>query len=107
MKKTLYLQGVARHSKAEILSFIEEAVKSLSVLVGDKGFLEGRANGANACLFGLLVSVFNGPEMSAHWYKEVIKYPNLRKFTVEMAEKYFPERKIVDIQAQTKKEETK
>ena len=99
LKKTLHGQGLLRHTREEILEFIEEAAKSISVLVGEKGLLEGRAAGANACLFGFLVTIYNGPTMSSNWYREIIKYPNLRQWTEGMITTYFPERKILDLQA--------
>ena len=100
LKKSLHLQGVSRHSREEILSFIEEAAKSISVLVGEKGLLEGRAASANACLLGLFVTIYNGPTMSPNWYREIGKYPNLRPWTEDMIAKYFPERKILPLQAE-------
>jgi hypothetical protein len=95
VKKTLHLQGVSRHTKDEIISFIDEAALSLSILVGDRGFIQGKAMNANACLFGFLITIYNGPLMCVHWHKAVEKYPNLRTWTEGMAEKYFPERKVL------------
>lgn len=98
VKKSLHLQGVLRHSREDILSFIEEAAKSISVLVGEKGLLEGKAAGANACVLGLFVTIYNGPTMSPNWYREIRKYPNLRPWTEGMIAKYFPERQILPLQ---------
>ena len=98
LKKTLHGQGVLRHTKDEIVWFIEKAAKSMSVLVGEKGLLEGRAASANACLFGLFITIYNGPKMSSNWYREITKYPNLRVWTEGMIEKHFPERKILDLE---------
>jgi hypothetical protein len=99
MKKTLHCQGVLRHSKTEILSFISEAAKHLSVLCGERGFLDGRASVANACLLGLLITIYNGPSMSPNWYREISKYPNLRTWTEGMIGKYFAERSILSMQS--------
>jgi hypothetical protein len=99
LKKTLYLQGVTRHPKEEILSFIKEAAKALSVLCGEKGFLEGRAASANAILLGFFITIYNGPRMSPNWYREIQKYPNLRPWTDGMIAKYFPERKILPLES--------
>lgn len=96
IKKTLHLQGILRHSKEEILTAIGEAVKSISVLVGEKGFLDGKGRSANACLLGLLVTIYEGPTMSANWHKEVQKYPNLRAWMDKTIAEYFPERKLVE-----------
>jgi len=98
MKKTLHCQGVTRHSKVEILSFISDAAKHLSVLCGEHGLLGGRATTANACLLGHLITVYNGPTMSSNWYREISKYPNLRTWTDGMIAKYFGERSILPIQ---------
>jgi len=98
VKQSLHSQGVSRHNREEILSFIEEAAKSISVLVGEDGLLGGRAASANACLLGLLVTIYNGPTMSPNWYREIRKYPNLRPWAEGMIAKYFPERKILPLQ---------
>jgi hypothetical protein len=98
MKKTLHSQGVSRHSKPEILSFIGEAAKHFSVLCGERGFLDGRAATANACLFGLLITIYNGPTMSPNWYREISTFPNLRKWTEGMIAKYFGERSILPME---------
>src|SRR5438046_1458869 len=47
VKQSLHSQGVSRHNREEILLFIEEAAKSISVLVGEDGLLGGRAASAN------------------------------------------------------------
>ena len=99
IKKTLHCQGVSRHSKAEILTFIADAAKNLSVLCGEHGFLDGRAATANACLLGLLITIYNGPTMSPNWHREISKYPNLRTWTDGMIAKYFGERSILPIQS--------
>jgi hypothetical protein len=80
------------------LTFIGEAAKHLSALCGENGFLDGRAASANACLLGLLVTVYNGPTMSSNWHHEGSKYPNLRTWTEGMIAKYFSERKIQPMQ---------
>jgi hypothetical protein len=101
LRKMLQLQGVTRHTKEEILSFIEEAAKSMSVLCGENGLLDGKAACANAYLLGFLITIYNGPKMSANWYKEVQKYPNLRTWIESMIAKYFPERKILPMQIES------
>jgi len=98
IKKTLHCQGVSRHTKPEILMFIGDAAKNLSVLCGENGFLDGRAATANACLLGLLVTIYNGPTMSPNWHREINKYPNLRTWTDGMIAKYFAERSILPVQ---------
>jgi hypothetical protein len=90
-------QGISRHSKAEIVGFIEEAARSLSVLVGDNGILEGRSKELNAIVLGFLVTVYIGPTMSAFWHEEIVKYENLRSWTEKMIEEFFPDRKLPEL----------
>ena len=97
LKTTLWNQGIGRHSKKEILGIIEESARSLSVLVGEKGILEGRSKVLNAIVLGFLVTVYLGPTMSAHWHEEIVKYDNLRTWTEKMIEEYFPERKLPEL----------
>lgn len=94
LKTTLWNQGVGRHSKDEVLGFIEEAARSLSVLVGEKGFLEGRSKELNAVLLGFFVTIYYGPTMAACWHEEIVKYDNLRAWTEKMIEEYFPDREL-------------
>jgi hypothetical protein len=90
----MYKKGIGRHAKEDIVSFIVESVKTISVLVGDKGLLEGKPCSANAFLFGLLVAVMLTPDLTPIWNAEVAKYPNLKRWTESWVEKYFPERKL-------------
>ena len=96
IKKALHMQGVSRHSKEEILAAIGQAAKAMGVLIGENGFLDGRGNSANACVFGLFITVYQGPTMSPNWYNELRKYPNLRTWTEKMVAEYFPERKLAE-----------
>jgi len=93
---TLYGNGTMRHSREEILGMIEEGYKTLSVLVGEKGLFDGKPCAVNAYLGGLMVSVMDGKEVTVNSYREISKYPNLKKWTEEWAAKYFPERKIAE-----------
>ena len=88
----LYGMGITRHSKEDIISFIAEASKAMSVIVGEKGFLDGRVCSANAILFGMLVGIQEAGEMTPTWNAEIGKYPNLMKWVEDMKIKYFPER---------------
>jgi glutathione S-transferase len=94
LNKMLYSMGIARHSKEDILSFIADAIKAISVLVGDTGLFGGRACSANAYLFGLLVAIIQMPDLCPVFNAEVAKYPNLRRWTESWVERYFPERKL-------------
>ena len=88
----LYGMGITRHSKEEIVSFISEAAKAMSVLVGKTGFFDGRVCSANATLFGVLVGIQEAGKMTSTWNIEIAKYPNLVEWVEDMKKKYFPER---------------
>lgn len=91
---TLYSMGLTRHSRDEIVGYIAEAVKTMSVLVGEKGLIEGKECSANAFLIGFLIAVFEFPDQAPVLCGEISKYSNLMSFRETMAEKYFPERKL-------------
>ena len=59
---------------------------------------------ANACLLGLLITIYNGPTMSPNWYKEINKYPNLRIWTDGIIAKYFGERSILPLEMEGRTE---
>jgi hypothetical protein len=91
---TLWGKGIMRHSRDEIVGMIADGFRDLSVLVGDKGFFEGKACSVNAYLGALLVCLMEGRATSTNSVRELEKYPNLKKLAVEWAAEYFPERKI-------------
>jgi len=97
MKKTLWCEGILRHEREEIVAFIEEAAKNMSILVGEKGIMEGKAKVVNSYLLGFLVCVYNGQDMAANWCKAIRKYPNLRAFADNMCAEHFPERNITPL----------
>jgi hypothetical protein len=82
-----------RHSREEIVGFIEEATKGMGDLVGESGMFEGRECSSNAFLFGLLVALTQTTDLCPIWNLEIGKYPNLRKWMESWVVKYFPERK--------------
>jgi len=90
----LYTMGITRHSKEDILGFIAEAVKAMSVLVGERGMFEGKKCSVNAFMMGILVSVYEWPELNRSWLPEVEKYPNLKRWMEGMVKEYFPERSL-------------
>jgi hypothetical protein len=91
---TLYGKGLTRHSRDEIVGFITEAAKTMSVLVGEKGLIKGKECSVNAFLIGLLIAVFEFSDLSPVLCGEISKYPNLMSYRETMAEKYFPDRKL-------------
>jgi len=94
VSRTLYGKGLTRHSRDEIVGFITEAVKTMSVLVGEKGLINGKECSVNAFLIGFLIAVFEFPDLCPVLCGEISKYPNLKSYRETMAEKYFPDRKL-------------
>jgi len=45
-------------------------------------------------MIGLLVSIYEWPELNTSWIPEVEKYPNLKRWKERMVKEYFPERKL-------------
>lgn len=90
----LYTKGITRHSKKEIQGFIAEQAKAMSVLVGDTGLFEGKKCSVNAYMMGVLISIYEWPELNTSWLPEVEKYPNLKRWMEKMVKDYFPERKL-------------
>ena len=90
----LHAKGITRHSKPEIVSFIAEAAKAMSVLVGEKGMFNGKPCAVNAFMMGILIAIYDWPQLNKAWAPEIAKYPNLRRWTENMISTYFPERKL-------------
>ena len=94
MSSMLYGKGITRHSREEIISFIAEGAKTVSVLFGEKGLFDGKPCSVNAFALGLLIAVYDMPELNKAFYEEFSKYPNLRRLAESMVATYFPERKL-------------
>jgi glutathione S-transferase len=91
---TLWGKGIMRHSREEIVGMIADGFRDMSVLVGDKGFFDGKPCSVNAYLGALIVCLLEGRATSKNSVRELEKYPNLKKLAVDWAAKYFPERKL-------------
>ncbi len=82
-------QGMALHTREEILAFVREDLAAVSRILGDKSFLFGeRPSSFDAMLYGFLVQLLWVP-----WQSEVIKiarsFANLEAYCVRMREKYW------------------
>lgn len=91
MKTRLLGQGIARHSREEIVHLAEKDIKSLSVYLGDKKFFGGDTPCTlDAVCFGMIGNMVyetvNNPLTDV-----VKKYPNLVAHSEVMFKKYFPE----------------
>ena len=90
----LYTKGITRHSKEDIQGLIAEAAKAMSVLVGERGMFEGKKCSVNAFMMGILISIYEWPELNKSWIPEVEKYPNLKRWMEGMVAEYFPDRTL-------------
>jgi hypothetical protein len=87
-------KGILSKSKEDLVAIIAEAVKTLSVLVGDTGMFEGKPWSLSAFLFGILVAMYEWPKLNKAWTAELVKYPNLRSWTECMMARYYPDREF-------------
>lgn len=90
VRKSLWAQGLGRHSPQEINTLAVRALESVAAILGDQPYLMGDAPcGADAtlCAFamGLLCPHFDTPLR-----KTVEKLPNLVSYVDRMRSKYFP-----------------
>jgi hypothetical protein len=91
---TLRNKGILGKSRENVVAIITEAVKTLSVLVGDTGMFDRKPCSVSAFLFGILVAMYEWPKLNKAWTAELIKYPNLRSWTEGMVARYYPEREF-------------
>lgn len=85
--KSIYTQGMGRHSRAEIIQFAKVDFQALSILLGDKPFFLGSAaTSIDAVVYGFLVQTLHTP-----WESEIKQYlrtlSNLVAFDKRMKEK--------------------
>ncbi|MBM3562221.1 MAG: glutathione S-transferase family protein [Alphaproteobacteria bacterium] len=89
--KSLWAQGIGRHSTPEVDALGVRDIDALATLIGDKPYLFGDAPcGADATVFGFLASVLapmaDGPVRDAALAK-----PNLVAYRDRIMQAYFPE----------------
>lgn len=89
--KTVHLQGVGRHSRAEVLEMGKEDIEAWSALLGDKPyFLGDKPSSLDATMYGFLVNTLWVPWPSE--YKDfALTKTNLVAFCDRMHAAYFPD----------------
>lgn len=92
VKKNLYGQGVARHSRDEVLTMVEQTIEALSIMLGDKAYFYGAKPTsfdvtayAHLCQF---ISVSYDNEFT----KTAKKYQNLVHFCQRIEEQFYQEK---------------
>lgn len=82
-------QGMGRHTREEIIQFVKNDLKSLSVLLGSKEFFMGdRPTSLDACAYGFLVQQFGTPwEGPVKPYAKSLK--NLESYCERMKNLYW------------------
>lgn len=91
VRRSLYLQGLGRHSDDEILKMANEMFQALSNLLGDKQYLFGdRASTLDATAFAflcefILSDIHNPASEQARSYEKLVRY------CVVIRDRYYPE----------------
>lgn len=89
VKKTLYLQGFGRHSRAEQDRLAIADIEALATLLGDKPYLMGeRPCGADASVFGFVASIL-APAFASKVRTAAEKHHNLIGYRDRILQQYF------------------
>ncbi len=89
VKKTLYLQGFGRHSRAEQDRLAIADTEALATLLGDKPYLMGeRPCGADAAVFAFVASIL-APAFASKVRTAAEKHPNLVGYRDRILQQYF------------------
>jgi len=91
VKKSLYYQGMGRHSRADIERLGIQSIEAIADCLGDKPFFLGeRPTAVDATLFafvsGALCPTFESPIQEAAWSRDT-----LRRYVGRMTARYFPD----------------
>lgn len=90
--KSLWAQGMGRHSAAELDALGVRDIETLATLIGDKSYLFGdKPCGADATVFAFVASVLS-PMAESAIRDAALSKPNLVAYRDRMMQTYFPER---------------
>ncbi|KAL7630074.1 UNVERIFIED_CONTAM: hypothetical protein RMT77_019796 [Armadillidium vulgare] len=92
IRKTLWLQGIGRHSDHEKIEIVRKDIEAISNYLGTKKFLNGDIPCETDCsLFGFLCQCVWG--MPGSPFEAMVKndYPNLLQYCYRMKEKFWPD----------------
>lgn len=92
ISKSLYLQGIGRHSAEEVHDIIERDLAAISFYLGDKPFLMGSDLCEVDCaLFGSLAQIMWNYSGSPYETMVKVKYPNLKEYVLRVKERLWPD----------------
>ncbi len=88
--KTLYKQGIGRHSDAEVFEIGNQDLRALSDFLSDKPYFFGdRPTTLDAAAYGILSQMILVSEFTAPIFDKAKSYNNLVEFTNRFHENYF------------------
>jgi len=91
VKRSLYLQGVGRHSDEEILQMAGETLQSLSGLLGDKAYFFGeQPSTLDATAFGFLCE-FILSDINNAFSERACEHENLVAYCQRIRDLYYPQ----------------
>lgn len=93
VKKSLYGQGIGRHSAEEIQHIARGDIKALSDLLKDKQFFFGdQPTTIDACVFAFLANVLHGLRKDS-WPTVMVnkEFPNLVAYFERIKERVWPD----------------
>lgn len=89
VRKSLYAQGMGRHSEDEIAAIGRRELQSVSELLGDKLFLFGdQPSNVDATVFGMLSGLFLAP-VDTPLREAALAFPNLQRYCDHIHQHYF------------------
>jgi len=91
VKKSLYYQGMGRHSQADVERLGTRSIEAIADYLGDKPFFLGeQPTAVDATMFafvsGALCPVFTSPVQQAAWSRDA-----LRRYVGRMTARFFPD----------------
>ncbi|KTD19644.1 glutathione S-transferase C-terminal domain-containing protein [Legionella israelensis] len=94
MLKSLYYQGMGRHSYEEITEFGKKTIDGLVEILDGKKYLFGeKPSWVDASLFGFMANIIWSP-LDDPIKKHALSYDVLKEYCIRMWQKYFPEMKL-------------
>lgn len=89
VKKSLYAQGMGRHSESEIIDIANQSFNALSVLLGDKAFFYGSKISTFDATAYAFISSFTHAKLDNEMNKKAKSYINLVAYADRVKQQYF------------------
>ncbi|XP_066272996.1 failed axon connections homolog [Branchiostoma lanceolatum] len=91
LSKTLWAQGIGRHSPEDIYAITEKDIMAVSEFLGEKPFFMGEEpTEADATVYGFMAEIlWAAPESSDLYALVTEKCPNVREYCVRMTRRYW------------------